>query len=142
VRVVDASVWVSRLVPQDFHHQDSKYWFEGQATEGGMLVSPVLLLAEVAGAIARRSGQGKLAEDAIQGMLRLSGLRLVAIDSRLGRAASRLAARLGLRGADAIYVAVAHQLHIPLITWDLEQQEKARGLIEVRTPDVDAVHTP
>jgi predicted nucleic acid-binding protein len=142
VRVVDASVWVSRLVPQDIHHQVSKCWFERQATEGGMLVGPALLLAEVAGAIARRSGQGKLAEDAIQGMLRLPSLRPVSIDARLGGAASRLAARVGLRGADAIYVAVAHQLHSPLITWDLEQQETARGLIEVRTPEMDVAHTP
>jgi predicted nucleic acid-binding protein len=26
--VVDASVWVSRLVPQDAHHEASKRWLE------------------------------------------------------------------------------------------------------------------
>jgi predicted nucleic acid-binding protein len=136
--VVDASVWVSRLVPQDVHHQASRRWLEGLVSDGGVLVGPALLLAEVAGAIARRSGQPNLAERAIEGMLRVPGLRLVSVDPGLGRAASRLAARLCLRGADAVYVAVAHHLHIPLITWDLEQQGKTRDLIEVRTPETDA----
>ena len=49
--VVDASVWVSRLVPQDAHHATSRQWLERQLMEGALLIAPVLVLAEVAGAL-------------------------------------------------------------------------------------------
>ncbi|GAC1421889.1 MAG: hypothetical protein PVS3B3_01170 [Ktedonobacteraceae bacterium] len=35
----------------------------------------------------------------------------------------------------ATYVAVAHQLSIPLISWDKEQLQKASKIIQTYTPD-------
>ncbi len=133
--VVDASVWVSRLVPQDVHHEASRGWLENFTGEGGSIVAPVLLLPEIAGAISRRTGSPELAHQAVKQLLRLASLRLVAVDRRLGQAASRLAADLGLRGADATYAAIAEQLKIPLVTWDNEHIEKAGKRISVRTPE-------
>lgn len=49
MRVVDASVWMSRLVPQDVYHGVSCRWLEVQAAAGDRLVAPVLLLTEVVG---------------------------------------------------------------------------------------------
>lgn len=132
--VVDASVWVSRLVSQDTHHAASRRWLEEQAARGDLLISPTLLLAEVAGAISRRTGHGGLAHQAVQVLLRLTELRLVPLDSRLGRLAAQLAAESGLRGADAVYVATAHHLRIPLVTWDREQRVRADRLISVQSP--------
>jgi predicted nucleic acid-binding protein len=133
--VVDASVWVSRLVPQDRHHEASRLWFESFTAEGGRLVAPILLLPEIAGAMARRTRTPDLAHQAVQQLQRMRTLRLVALDRRLGQAASQLAADLGLRGADATYVAIADQLKIPLLTWDNEQVEKAGKRITVLMPD-------
>lgn len=132
--VVDASVWVSRLVPRDVHHAATHEWLEQQVAREGLFVAPVLVLAEVAGAISRRTGRPRLARRAIVVLLRVPGLRLVSIDTRVGRTAARLAADLALRGADAVYVAVADHLSIPLITWDGEQRERATRLIAVRSP--------
>ena len=133
--VVDASVWVSRLVPQDVHHESSRRWLENYTAQGGRLVAPVMLLPEIAGAISRRTGAPALADQATKQLQQLGSLRLVAVDRRLGQAATRLAADLGLRGADALYVAVAEQLKIPLLTWDNEQVERARKAIQVRMPE-------
>lgn len=133
--VVDASVWVSRLVPQDVHHAASRDWIEREMTGGRFVVAPALLLAEVAGAIARRTGQPQLASRAVERLEHLAGLRLVSVDAPLARSAARLAADLSLRGADAVYVAAARHLDLPLVTWDREQRERAGTLIEVRTPD-------
>ncbi len=133
--VVDASVWVSRLVPQDMHHEASRHWFEAFTAGGGRVVAPVLLLPEIAGAISRRTGAPDLARRTVQQLPRLRMLRLVALDRRLGQAASQLAADLGLRGADATYVAIADQLEVPLLTWDNEHVDKAGRRITVRTPD-------
>jgi predicted nucleic acid-binding protein len=140
--VVDASVWVSRLVPQDVHHLVSRRWLERHVAGGGLLVAPVLLLAEVAGAISRRTREPRLANQAVESLLRVPDLRLVSVDPRLGREAARLAADLHLRGADAMYVALAHHLNVPLVTWDREQRDRAASLIMVHTPDADKTSSP
>ena len=133
--VVDASVWVSRLIPQDAHHEPSKRWLEEFSARKGKIIAPVLLLLEVAGAISRRTGEPSLAHQAVNQLQRPGRLRLVPIDRRLGLAAAQLAADLGLRGADATYVAVAQQLGIPLLTWDEDQKEKSGKVIQVLFPE-------
>lgn len=132
--VVDASVIVSRLVPHDVHHEASRRWLMRHVADGGLLIAPTLLLAEVAGAVARRTGKARLARRAIAAVLRSPGLRLVPVDEVLGRAAASLAGRLRVRGADAVYIAAAVALHVPLATWDLEQRERATHLLEVFVP--------
>ena len=132
--VVDASVWVSRLVPQGVHHAASRRWLEEQAAMGDLVIYPTLLLAEVAGAVSRRTGHAELAHQAVQLLLRLTQLRLVPLDSRLGRSAAQWAAEIGLRGADAVYVATAHHLNVPLVTLDREQRARAGRLVEVQFP--------
>lgn len=132
--VVDASVWVSSLIEHDVNHEVSLRWLEAYTDSGGVLVEPVLFLVEVAGAVARLRGSPADGKRALGRLTALSGLRLVAQDSQFGEAAAELAADLRLRGADAVYVATAHLLHIPLLTWDREQQERARPVVTVRTP--------
>ena len=44
------------------------------------------------------------------------------------------AADLGLRGADAVYVATAQALHLPLLTWDDDQRDRAGRVIGAFTP--------
>jgi predicted nucleic acid-binding protein len=132
--VVDASVWVSRLLPQDAKHAATRGWLERHLRDGGLTASPALALAEVAGAVARRTGSARLGTRAVQALLDLPGLRLIAVDQRLAMRAARLAAELSLRGADAVYVAAALDLGLPLVSWDVEQRERGRRLVRVHTP--------
>lgn len=132
--IVDASVWVSRLVPQDAFHAVSRDWLERYTLAGGEIVAPALLLSEVSGAVARRIDDARFALQAVEVILRLPVLRVVAVDERLARDAAALAANLRLRGADAIYVAVARRLDIPLVTLDIEQRDRAREVVVVRAP--------
>jgi len=132
--VVDASVWVSRMVPGDVHHARCQAWFETQNSSGGLLVAPVFLVAEVAGAIARRTGQSGLAHRAVELLQELSSLRLVSVDPPLARLAAQLAGDHALRGADALYVATAHQLGLPLVTLDSEQLDRSQSVISAAAP--------
>lgn len=129
--VVDASVWVSRLVPQDVFHTTVKTWMKERRADGVMFLSPALLLPEVSGAISRRTGEPQLARNAIDGLMRLPGLKLVELDQQLVREAAKLAADLGLRGADSFYVAVAVQLDLQLVTLDVDQESRAASVIAV-----------
>jgi len=133
--VVDASVWVGSLVAEDAHHVASLHWLSQQfADSGATLVAPSLLLPEVAGAVARRTGKLDLAQRILDGLLRFPELELIPLDEDLSLAAARLAARLCLRGADACYVAVAQVLGLPLVTWDAELQQRAGQVVPVLEP--------
>jgi predicted nucleic acid-binding protein len=124
--VVDASVVVSYLVPHDVHHEASRGWITRHVADGGLVIAPAVLL---------RTGGPRLAQRAIDALLDLPELRLVPVDDGLARTAAILAARLRLRGADAVYVAAASALDLPLVTWDVEQRERSASTIEVRAPE-------
>jgi len=132
--VVDASVWVSRFVPRDPHHAASTRWLAGTTSAEGLLAAPALLLPEVTGPIARVTGSARLAHRAVAQILRIRGVRIVALDRELAHDAARLAADLRLRGADAVYVALAQRLGIPLVTLDGEQLDRGAAVVEVRRP--------
>ena len=133
--VVDASVVVSRLVAHDVRHEASRRWLTRHVAGGGLVIAPTLLLPEVAGAVARRTAEPRLARRAVDAVLRLPALRPVPVDDVLARMAAKLAAQLRVRGADAIYIAVAATLQLPLVTWDVEQRDRAARLVEVFVPD-------
>lgn len=132
--VVDAGVWVSVAIPTDPFRTVSRAWLAATVRAGEAVAGPCIVLAEVAGAVARRSGDVRKADEAVQRLIATPRLTLLAIDDALALDAARLAADLGLRGADAAYVAAADRLACPLITWDAETIHKTRGKIAARQP--------
>ena len=133
--VVDASVWVSWLITYDVNHDASLLWIERYITEGGFLVAPSLMLVEVAATISRQMGEITLAKETVKNLHTASEIRIVPLDDTLVWAAVEVAADLKLRTGDATYVAVAHQLNIPLVSWDKEQLQRSESLIPTYTPD-------
>jgi len=112
------------------------------AADDQSLVAPATMLAEVAGAIARRTQSGRLGHQIAQSILRLPTLQLVTIDADLGDYAAEVASTYRLRGPDALYVAVAHRLQMPLVSWDKEQIERAAGLIPASEPGFGPAESP
>ena len=106
---------------------------EEQVEAGVQFISPTLLLPEVGGAISRRTGDPVLGRQATHQLENLPGLRLVEMDNELIHDAAILAADLGLRGADSVYVAVASQLRLPLITLDVDQRERAQKKVLIQS---------
>ena len=132
--VVDASVWVSRYVIQDVNHQSSQQWLTQQAIDGNPLFAPILVLAEVGSAVARQTGRQRLGQLALNGLLNFPNLRLVPIDTILGHSAAQIAISVGVKGSDAVYVALAQQLGVPIITWDNQQRVRASQVVVALTP--------
>lgn len=128
--VVDASIWVARLVSPDVFYEPVKEWMSARIREDDQFLAPSLLLAEIGGAISRRTTPS-LGLKAIEQVQNLPGLQLVEMDHSLLREAAKLAAELGLRGADSTYVAVAARLELPLVTLDVDQGERARKRVKV-----------
>jgi predicted nucleic acid-binding protein len=129
--VIDASVWVSRLVETDGFHLPVKNWMNAQREQGVTFISPALALAETGGAISRVTGKPDLALRAIQIIENLPDVRIVDMDKALMDHASHIAATYGVRGADAVYIAAAFLLKIPLCTLDADQRERASNLVDV-----------
>jgi predicted nucleic acid-binding protein len=134
VIVVDASVWVSRFVAGDVNHVASREWLEAYLGRGRLAYAPMVLLAEIGGAVSRRSGDPTFAGGVVQALRELPQLRLMPVDRGLGVSAARLATDLGLRGTDATYVAVAQLLHVPLLTLDRDQHTRGGRVITTHTP--------
>jgi predicted nucleic acid-binding protein len=132
--VIDASVFVSLFLPDDAHHETSRRWFTERRGDETPAVAPAVLLPEVAGAIARRTGEPRFGRRAVAAVLALASLRLVAVEEDLAQSAADIAARLSVRGADAVYIATAAALRLPLVTWDAQQGERAARVVRVMRP--------
>jgi predicted nucleic acid-binding protein len=133
--VVDASVWVSLFVDQDVHYESTFNWFERLRLKEQWFAAPILVLPEVTGSVARRTGRPDLGRYAIHQLLRIPTLRLLPIDRELGLTAARHAADLQIRGADATYIVLARNLNASLVTWDNDMLARASKVIKVYTPE-------
>ena len=98
------------------------------------LMSITMLMAGVQGVLMPLMTDLAGTREVDERLLAPIGVRLVAVERRLGPAAAQLAASAGLRGADAVYAALAQHLSIPLITWDEEIQQRASALLTVIQP--------
>lgn len=134
--VVDASVMVSALQPDDVNYQVSRAWLDRQIDERRPLAAPYLLLSEIAGAIARVTGDPSAGHTAVASVLAIHSLTLIPDVGEPPTLASQLAADLQLKGADATYVAVAMHLDMDLVTWDHEQLERGGRRVVTRRPQV------
>ncbi len=109
-------------------------WLVDYTAANGELIAPVLLLAEVGGAVARRTGESNLGHAALQQLVSYSFLRLIPLDQQLAQVAAEIAVDYQLRGADAVYAAVAYSLSVPLVTWDQEQIKRVQKVIKSGIP--------
>jgi predicted nucleic acid-binding protein len=133
--VVDASVWVSRLHKDDTNHADSHDWLKAAIESNEVLLGPTLLLSEVAGPIARITGDGAAGVDAMGLLMATRNLTFSVVDFVLGLSAGNSAGWLRLKGADAVYLALAEAHDCALVTWDKEFLERsASSSIQVVRP--------
>ncbi len=131
--VLDASVWVSASISADVHHDMTRSWLTN-VSSSDMLVTPALGLLETAGAVARRTGSATLARQIVNAIERLPNVVVVVPDAELWTLAVHVASERALRGADALYVAMAEALGMPLATWDEEQRKRCGRRVQVVTP--------
>jgi len=133
--IVDASVWVARFLAADRHHGIAMACITALLERESRLVIPVLAWPEVAGAIARRTGVAKNGHNAVSIIRALRWIESIPMDQSLAHEATQIAGSRRLRGADAVYVALAVMRRVPLITLDAEMLERARDVTEVFTPE-------
>lgn len=131
---VDASVHVSALNPAEADSATSQAFLALVRQHRISLFCPTLLLVEVAAAVARAFDDADRAVALAEALRGLPNQTLVPLDESLADCAVVLAATARLRGADAIYAAVAQQYGTTLITLDRQQLDRLSPLVSTALP--------
>ena len=122
--VVDASVYVALIRSEEEAHEACWAWLNAAVSSGEEIIAPTLLVAEVGAAIARGVGQPTLAKRAVQQILSQAVIELLPVTCSLAERAAAIAIEHRIRGADAVYVALAEHSQDLLITLDRQQLER------------------
>lgn len=133
---VDASVWVNAFDQREPSHHVSRQFLAVVRGQAVPVIVPNLVLVEVAGAISRTRQAHAQAQAFAVALSRLPHVTVRVLDEGCALHALTLAAQHGLRGADAVYAAVAHEAGSTLVTLDNEHLMRLVPLITVCTPAV------
>jgi predicted nucleic acid-binding protein len=131
---IDASVHISALNPNEADSAASRAFLIRVRQRQIPLYSPTLLAVEIAAALARILGDAERAVALAQALRSLPNQTLVPLDGTLADQAACLAASVSVRGADAVYGAVAQRYGTQLITLDRQQLERLSPLVSTARP--------
>ena len=131
---IDASVHVSALSPAEADSGSSREFLARVQRQHIPLFCPTLLLVEVAAAVARALGDADRAAALAHVLGGWPNQTLVPLDGALASRAIDLAATALLRGADAVYAAVAQQYETMLVTLDRQQLERLPPVVRTARP--------
>jgi predicted nucleic acid-binding protein len=132
---LDASVHINAVNAAEPGSAASQACLQHLIAQHQTLFSPTLLLVEVAAAAARALDDTALALVLAQGVRGLPGQVWVALDDDLAAEVAQLGAEARLRGADAVYAAVARRFGATLVTRDRQQLERLAAFVPVLTPE-------
>lgn len=132
---VDASVFVNAVNPHEQGQAASLQALSAIHERGDPIIVPALLLTEVASALGRATGDARGAVQYADAIAALPNLSLVTMTPAVARQAAGLAATHRLRGADAVYVAVALRYGAVLVTRDSEQRTRGAAAVTCQSPE-------
>jgi predicted nucleic acid-binding protein len=131
---IDASVWVNADSPSEAGQLISRAFIDAVFDGNTLIVEPSLLPVEIAGVISRTRGDQKMGAELAAALLGLPGIQWVSLDKSLAKVALDLAAQHKLRGADAVYAAVAKTYQCQLVSLDQEHLSRLTSVVATLTP--------
>jgi len=131
---IDASVHINALNSAEEGSLESQVFLEQTSRRPWPTFSPTLLLVEVATAVARAFDNAERGAMLAQAVRNLPAQIWVPLDESLADEAARLGAERRLRGADAVYAAVARRYGTTLVTRDRQQLERLPPTLPAMTP--------
>lgn len=132
---LDTSVHINALNAAEPGSAASQACLQQLIARHQAIFSPTLLLVELATAGARALNDAALALELTQAVRDLPGQVWISLDGELAAEAARLGAEARLRGADAVFAAVARRYGATLITRDRQQLERLKDWVQVATPE-------
>lgn len=132
--VIDASVWLSALLPNDVHYRYTVPWRDQIEVSGEQIVVPAHFPAEVAGVLSRTGSNRAFIADTLDDIGSERLFTILPISTAFGRLCAEMASLAAVRGSDAIYLALAQFLDVPMLTWDRQQRERGSIFCRTMTP--------
>lgn len=132
--VIDASVWLSAILPTGVHYTDTVPWRNHVETTGVPISVPAHFIAEVAGVLSRIGLDREFVANTLDLIESERLFTIYPISAAFGRLCAEVASVAAVRGSDAIYLALAQFLDVPLLTWDRQQRERGSGMCRTMTP--------
>ena len=127
-------MFVNAFNPHEEGHESSFAFLSAVRERGDPVIVPTLIVPEVAAAIARAVGDRTSALQYAMAIAALPHFTLVSLTPEVARQAADLAATYRLRGADAVYVAVARRYGTTIVSRDVEQTTRGAAVVACATP--------
>jgi predicted nucleic acid-binding protein len=134
VFTIDASIHINAYNPAETGTEESRAFLEQVIRRPWPVYSPTLLLVELTSTAARVLNSTEKGTALLQTVRSLPGQIWVPLDLQLAEFAAEIGAEYRLRGADAIYAAVAHKNRTTLVTRDRQQLDRLSQLLTVCRP--------
>ena len=99
---------------------------------------PEISIAEIASGLFRVTKNSGFVNEFIDSLRAIPNFSFVPIDSRMSSLAVEVITKTNLKGADSLYVSLALDYHLTLITLDKEQLVKSQKIISVREPGIES----
>ena len=132
---IDTSVFISRLSGLEEGHGSSRRFLQALPGRPVIVVLPTLVRPEISGAMRRRTGSVAVAGKSLGLLDLLPNLNLITLDERLAAEAAAVAAAGGLKGSDAVFVAVAQRFDAILVSLDRHQRLHCPASVRALTPE-------
>ena len=131
---IDASVILSAARGTEAHSQESQRFLDELKQGQQKVFLPEIVFPEIASGIMRATKNTPFARAFVAALRDIPNFSFVPVDRTMSIAAVEVIMRTALRGADALYVALAWEYSLTLVTLDNEQLKKGHLLVSVRTP--------
>lgn len=131
---IDANVFVSSSSIADKSSAESEEFLRRVGQKGLKIYCPTLLLPEIASAIIRPTSDINAAKITLASVENFPNITFVPLTEQRSQATVQIALTYRLRGADAVYAAVAQEYGTTLITWDQELLTRGVAAVPTLTP--------
>jgi predicted nucleic acid-binding protein len=126
---LDSSVIVSSLLEKEPRHKEAFEIWTTVVSGKYFAIMPYSVFVEVVAAVRRRTGSEKLAREVKLKLLNIETISFVALDDKSANQAADLAAKIGVRGMDALVIQVSREFDTELASFDEEMMAKAAELL-------------
>ena len=131
---IDASVFINAARKSEKHSDRSRQFLQQISSEKLSIFLPEIVIPEIMSGIMRSSKNEVLAENVVSAIRDLPNTIFVAISRNISDQAIKVIKETKLKSADAIYVALAINYNLTLVTLDKEQLSKGATLVSVMKP--------
>lgn len=131
---IDASVIINSQLEREPYHSQSKAFLIMVEKKNLKVFLPEIVIPEITSGILRATMDENSAFQLANNLRSISNFLFVSVDSKLANLASWVVCKTNSKGADAIYIALAFDYNLELITLDKGQLEKGKKLVKVRRP--------